>query len=121
MCVVKVTEISATSSKSFEDALEQGIVRATKTLGNVRSASVMKRHVHVSNGSIVGYQIRMMVTFVVIEDPRRRVRVQEERLDEDRANSMTDEGGPPKPAAKLNQLIRNTPNRHSLIDEPSFR
>jgi hypothetical protein len=63
----------------------------------------------------------MMVTFVVIEDPRRRVRVQEERLDEDRANSMTDEGGPPKPAAKLNQLIRNTPNRHSLIDEPSFR
>ena len=77
MSVTKVSESRATSSKSFEDALKQGIVRATKTLRNVRSAWVKEQQVHVSKGSVIEYQINMMVTFV-IEDQRRRFRVQEE-------------------------------------------
>jgi dodecin len=65
MSVAKVSEISATSSKSFEDALAQGIARATKTLRNVRSAWVKEQHVSVTNGSITEYQVNMMVTFVI--------------------------------------------------------
>jgi flavin-binding protein dodecin len=65
MSVAKVSEISATSSKSFEDALQQGIARANKTLRNVRSAWVKEQQVHVSKGSITDYQVNMMVTFVI--------------------------------------------------------
>ena len=65
MSVAKVSEISATSSKSFEDALAQGIARATKTLRNVRSAWVKEQHVYVTNGAITEYQVNMMVTFVI--------------------------------------------------------
>ena len=65
MSVAKVSEISATSSKSFEDALAQGIARATKTLRHVRSAWVKEQHVYVTNGSITEYQVNMMVTFVI--------------------------------------------------------
>jgi hypothetical protein len=63
--VAKVSEISATSSKSFEDALAQGIARATKTLRNVRSAWVKEQHVYVTKGVITEYQVNMMVTFVI--------------------------------------------------------
>jgi flavin-binding protein dodecin len=65
MSVAKVSEISATSSKSFEDALNQGIARANKTLRNVRAAWVKEQQVRVSNGSITEYQVNMMVTFVI--------------------------------------------------------
>ena len=65
MSVAKVSEISATSSKSFEDALAQGIARATKTLRNVRKAWVKEQHVAVTNGAITEYQVNMMVTFVI--------------------------------------------------------
>ena len=65
MSVAKVSEISATSNKSFEDALAQGIARATKTLRNVRSAWVKEQHVHVTKGAITEYQVNMMVTFVI--------------------------------------------------------
>ena len=65
MSVAKVSEISSTSSKSFEDALQQGIARANKTLRNVRAAWVKEQQVHVSNGSITEYQVNMMVTFVI--------------------------------------------------------
>jgi len=65
MSVAKVSEISATSSKSFEDALNQGIARANKTLRNVRAAWVKEQQVHVTNGSITEYQVNMMVTFVI--------------------------------------------------------
>ena len=65
MSVAKVSEISATSSKSFEDALQQGIARANKTLRNVRSAWVKEQQVRVSQGSIAEYQVNMMVTFVI--------------------------------------------------------
>lgn len=65
MSVAKVSEISATSTKSFEDALIQGIARANKTLRNVKSAWVKEQQVRVSNGAITEYQLNMMVTFVL--------------------------------------------------------
>jgi flavin-binding protein dodecin len=65
MSVAKVSEISSTSSKSFEDALHQGIARANKTLRNVRAVWVKEQQVRVSNGSITEYQVNMMVTFVI--------------------------------------------------------
>ncbi len=65
MSVAKVSEISATSSKGFEDAIRLGIDRANKTLRNVRSAWVKEQHLRVSEGSIREYQVNMMVTFVI--------------------------------------------------------
>jgi dodecin len=65
MAVAKVSEISATSSKSFEDALQQGIARAAKTLRNVRSAWVKEQQVRVTDGAITEYQVNVMVTFVI--------------------------------------------------------
>jgi hypothetical protein len=51
MSVAKVSEISTTSTKSFEDALKQGIARAHKTLRNVRSAWVKEQQVRVTEGA----------------------------------------------------------------------
>jgi hypothetical protein len=65
MSVAKVSEISATSTKGFEDALKQGIARANKTLRNVRTAWVKEQQVYVSEGSITEYQVNMLVTFVI--------------------------------------------------------
>lgn len=65
MSVAKVTEISATSSKSFEDAIQQGLSRAGKTLRNVRGAWIKEQHVRVADGKISEYQVNMMVTFVL--------------------------------------------------------
>ena len=65
MSVAKVSEISATSTKSFEDAIQQGLSRASKTLRNIRSAWVKEQHVRCESGRIVDYQVNMMVTFVL--------------------------------------------------------
>jgi flavin-binding protein dodecin len=65
MSVAKVSEISATSTKSFEAAINEGIARANKTLRNVRSAWIKEQQVRVSKGSITEYQVNMMVTFVI--------------------------------------------------------
>jgi flavin-binding protein dodecin len=65
MAIAKVSEISATSSKSFEDALAQGVARAHKTLRNVRSAWIKEQHVRVRDGAIHEFQVNMMVTFVI--------------------------------------------------------
>lgn len=65
MSIAKVSEISATSSKSFEDAVEQGLLRANKTLRNVRSAWIKEQQVRVKDGKITEFQVNMMVTFVV--------------------------------------------------------
>ena len=50
MAVARVTEISSTSTKSFEDAIQQGVARATKTLRNVRSAWVKEQRVDIEDG-----------------------------------------------------------------------
>ena len=65
MSVAKVSEISSTSTKSFEDAINQGIARASKTLRNVRSAWIKEQQVRLENGHITEYQVNMMITFVL--------------------------------------------------------
>jgi flavin-binding protein dodecin len=65
MSVAKVSEISATSSKSFEDAIQQGLSRASKTLRHVRSAWIKEQTVRCEEGRITEYQVNMMVTFVL--------------------------------------------------------
>ena len=65
MSIAKVSEISATSAKSFEDAIIQGLARANKTLRNVRSAWIKEQQVRVHDGTITEYQVNMMVTFVI--------------------------------------------------------
>jgi dodecin len=65
MSVASISEISATSSKSFEDAIQQGIARATKTLRNVRGAWVKEQEVQVENDRITTYKVVLKVTFVL--------------------------------------------------------
>lgn len=65
MTIARVTEISATSTKSFEDAVNQGIDRASKTLRGVTGAWIKEQKVTVSSGSIASYQVNMMVSFVL--------------------------------------------------------
>jgi flavin-binding protein dodecin len=64
--VARVTEISATSDTSFEDAVKIGLQRATQTLRGVKSAWVKEQEVQVGdNGSINGYKVNMLITFVL--------------------------------------------------------
>ncbi|UCG71587.1 MAG: dodecin domain-containing protein [Chromatiales bacterium] len=65
MTVARVTEITATSPNSFNDAIEEGVARATKTLKNVKGAWVQDQEVRVDNDSIVEYRVHMKVTFVL--------------------------------------------------------
>jgi dodecin len=64
--VARVTEISATSDTSFEDAVKVGLERATQTLRGVRSAWVKEQEVQVGeNGAISGYKVNLLITFVL--------------------------------------------------------
>ena len=65
MSVAKVTEISASSPKGFDDAVQAGITRASKTLQQIRGAWVEDMKVEVENGRITEYRVRMKVTFVL--------------------------------------------------------
>jgi flavin-binding protein dodecin len=65
MTVAKVSEITSTSSKSFEDAVANGIKRASKTLKNITSAWIADQEVEISNGAIKAWRVRMRVTFVL--------------------------------------------------------
>lgn len=65
MSVARVTEISSTSSKSFEDALNEGIARANKTLRNVKGAWVKEQQVDVTDGKVSQYRVNLLVTFVL--------------------------------------------------------
>ena len=65
MSVAKVSEISATSSKSFEDAIQLGLARASKTLRHIRGAWIKEHQVKCDDGRVVEYQVNMMVTFVL--------------------------------------------------------
>jgi len=67
MSIARVTEISSTSTKSFEDAIQGGVSRATKTLRNVRSAWVKEQQIKIDGGKIVEYQVNLMITFVLEE------------------------------------------------------
>jgi len=70
MSIARITEISATSTTGFEDAIKQGVSRASQTLRNVRSAWVKEQQVRVDNGGIVEYQVNLMVTFVLEDDAK---------------------------------------------------
>jgi flavin-binding protein dodecin len=61
----KVEEISATSTGSFEDAIEQGLARAIKRLRNVRSEWVKEQQVRLDGKKIVEYQVNLAITFVL--------------------------------------------------------
>jgi len=67
MSVARVTEISSRSEKSFEDAINQGIDRANRTLRNVKGGWIKEQAVDVENGQIIGYRVNMLVTFVLDE------------------------------------------------------
>lgn len=65
MSVAKITEISATSTVGFEDAIKAGITRACKTLKNVKGAWVNGQKVDIEKGKIVNYRVDLKVTFVL--------------------------------------------------------
>ena len=65
MSVAKVTEIIASSPTSFDDAVAQGIARASKTLKNVQSAWVQEQKVVVENDRVTEYRVNLKVTFVL--------------------------------------------------------
>jgi dodecin len=65
MSVARVTELSAVSERGFEDAIEQAVARATKTLRGVEGAWVKDQNVMIEDGNIVGYKVNLEVTFVL--------------------------------------------------------
>ena len=65
MSVARVTEIISSSNKSFEDAVKEGIARASQTLENIKEAWVASQRVVVENGKIVEYRVTLNVTFVL--------------------------------------------------------
>ena len=68
MSVARVSEIKASSTESFDDAIRQGVARAVKTLRNVKSAWVQNQDVMVNEaGNITEYRVQLKVTFVLDE------------------------------------------------------
>ncbi|MBX3303562.1 MAG: dodecin domain-containing protein [Nitrospira sp.] len=65
MSVAKIIEISSESPTSFEDAVAQGIARASKTLHGIKSAWVKEQHVVIENGKVALYRVDLKVTFVM--------------------------------------------------------
>lgn len=65
MSVARVTEITASSTTSFDDAVKVGVDRATKTLKNVEGAWVQDMTVKVDNGQVTEYRVNMKVTFIL--------------------------------------------------------
>lgn len=65
MSVARVTEITSSSSKGFDDAINVGVERANKTLQNVKGAWIKEQKVVVDGGKIVEYRVTMKVTFVL--------------------------------------------------------
>jgi dodecin len=65
MSVARVIELSATSTKSFEDAIQQGLTRAHKTLRNVTGAWIKEQRLALDNGNVTEYQVNMLITFVL--------------------------------------------------------
>jgi flavin-binding protein dodecin len=65
MSVAKVSEITASSEVSFDDAVKVGIARASKTLKNIKGAWINEQTVEVKNGEVKSYRVNMKVTFVL--------------------------------------------------------
>ena len=69
MSVASITEISATSTESFEEATLEALARAEQTLRGLEGAWVKDMNVLIDNGNITGYKVNLLVTFV-LEDPQ---------------------------------------------------
>ena len=67
MSVAKVVEIYCESPKSFEDAIQQGIRRAHKSLKNLRGAWIAEQKIDIEKGKIIRYRVAMKVTFILAE------------------------------------------------------
>ena len=67
MSVARVTEITASSKKSFQDAIEKGVARASKTLKNVEGAWIQDQKIVVTDGQISAYRVNMKVTFILAD------------------------------------------------------
>ena len=67
MSVAKVTEIIASSDKSFDDAVEKGVKRASKTLKGVTSAWVQDQQVKIKDGKVKEYRVNLKVTFILTD------------------------------------------------------
>ena len=65
MAVAKVTEITSSSTKSFEDAVRMGVARAEKTLENIKSAWIQEQKLKIERGKITEYRVNMKVTFIL--------------------------------------------------------
>ena len=65
MSVARITELSATSDTSFEDAIKQAVTRATSTLRGVEGAWIKDQSILIEDGNIVGYKVNVEVTFVL--------------------------------------------------------
>ena len=67
MSVARVTELSATSETGFEDAINQAVARATKSLRGVEGCWVKDMNVMTEDGNIVGYKVKVEITFMLEE------------------------------------------------------
>jgi len=65
MTIARVTEITATSRRSFDDAIKQGVKRANDTIDGITSAWVADQQVKIKNGAVAEYLVRLKVTFVL--------------------------------------------------------
>ena len=68
MSVAKIIEISSRSESSFEDAIRQGVERATRSLRGVTSAWVKEQSIDIRDGEITGFRVNLMVTFVLSDE-----------------------------------------------------
>ena len=65
MSVARITEITSSSKKSFEDAVKQGVKRASETLQGITSAWVADQEAKVKDGEVVEYRVRLKITFIL--------------------------------------------------------
>lgn len=68
MSVAKNIEITSSSTRSFEDAINQGIARASKSLNNIRGAWIKEQKISIENGQATEYRVMMILTFVLDDD-----------------------------------------------------
>lgn len=67
MSIARVTEITAGSTISFDDAVKKGIARASETLENVAGAWIQDQEVRIKNGAIEEYRVHMKISFILNE------------------------------------------------------
>ena len=65
MTIAKVSEVTSSSNKSFEDAIQKGIERAAKTIRGIQGAWIQEQKVVINNDKIVEYRVNMKISFVL--------------------------------------------------------